>query len=276
MRDILYTVRGPKTMVEMSWMEVEAALRQTSIVVVPVGSTEQHGPHMPLGVDTMLGVEMSRRVVERLGRDGVPVVAGPTIPFGASPNMEELAHPFPGTISLRQSTLIAVITDVCRALYEHGFRKIVLVTTHAENHGPAQVAAKELVEELPDSEVLYLAFGPVTAEKHRAIVKTAPPSEDGHAGEAETGRMLVTHPELVDLSKLDRPGVPKRVREPIEHAGSPFMGGGLFRAVRNTGPRTSLGYYGSPQLATPETGEQSMGAIVEWVCRIIRRDLTPR
>ena len=167
MRETLYTVRGPKTMAEMSWVEVEAALRDTSIVVVPLGSTEQHGPHMPLGVDTMLGVELSRRVVERLGQEGLPVVAGPTIPFGASPNMEELAHPFPGTISLRLSTLIAVIKDVCRALYEQGFRKIVLVTTHAENHGPAQVAAKELAEELPDPEVLYLAFGPVTAERHR-------------------------------------------------------------------------------------------------------------
>jgi creatinine amidohydrolase len=276
MREVLYTVRGPKTLPEMSWVEVEAALRQTSIVVVPLGSTEQHGPHMPLGVDALLGVELSRRVVERLGQEGFPVVAGPTIPFGASPNMEELGHPFPGTVSLRLSTLIAVIRDVCRALYEHGFRKIVLVATHAENHGPAQVAAKELVEELPESEVLYLAFGPVTAEKHRAIVKTTPPSEDGHAGEAETGRMLATHPELVDLTKLDRPGVPKRAREPIEHSGSPFTGGGLFRAVRNTGPRTSLGYYGSPQLATAETGEKSFEAIVDWVCRIIKRDLAPR
>jgi len=116
--EILYEVRGPKTLFEMSWPEVEAALKNTDIVIVPVGSTEQHGTHLPLGSDTLQATDMAKMVIKQLGDEGVTLCAAPTIPFGVSH-----AHlKFPGTITVSSETLMRVITDVCRSLHIHGFR----------------------------------------------------------------------------------------------------------------------------------------------------------
>jgi len=79
--ETLYEVRGPKTMFEMSWPEVEEALKRTDVVIIPVGSTEQHGTHLPLGSDTLQAADMARMVVKRLSEEGVTVCASTAIPF---------------------------------------------------------------------------------------------------------------------------------------------------------------------------------------------------
>ncbi|MBC8492437.1 MAG: creatininase family protein, partial [Chloroflexi bacterium] len=94
--EILYTVRGPKTLEDMTWEELSEVLKETDIVIVPVGSTEQHGPHLPLATDTIQATEIAKRTVVRLAEEGIKVVAGPTIPFGVAPYHMS----FSGTITL--------------------------------------------------------------------------------------------------------------------------------------------------------------------------------
>src|SRR5512136_1500962 len=78
-RKVIYSVRGPKGLSEMTWEEVAEELKRTDLIIVPVGSTEEHGPHMPLAADTIQGVEVSRRVVASLATEGIHAVAGPAI-----------------------------------------------------------------------------------------------------------------------------------------------------------------------------------------------------
>jgi creatinine amidohydrolase len=118
MNQYLYGFKPPKTLYEMTWEEAQEVLRETNLVILPTGSTEQHGPHLPLGNDALQVREMARRIVVQLGEKGVKSVAGPLIPFGvASYHM-----PFPGTISLQASTFQTLMFEVCMSLYRHGFR----------------------------------------------------------------------------------------------------------------------------------------------------------
>jgi creatinine amidohydrolase len=268
----LYTIRGPRLMVEMTWTELAETIQHAPIVLVALASTEQHGPHLPLGTDAMQAAEFLRRIVATLSAEKVLVVGGPIIPFGMAPDMAEIAMPFPGCVNLRFSTLLAVTKDVCRSLYQHGFRKMVLLHFHAENDAVAQVAAKELVEEIEDLDMLYVNWLPYMSRLFATeFDPDNPPS--GHAGIGETTRMLATHPELVKLSKIPGPGAegassPKGKKIKFDFA--PRRGGGVYRPVRNTGPLKALSYYGDPRTATSEEGERRWEAIVGWVCEVIK------
>ena len=99
MEEVLYTIRGP-TMFEMTWEEVGEALKETDMVIVPTGATEQHGPHLPLGTDTMGVVEFARRTAAQLEEEGIKALVAPPVPFGIS----SYHMPFPGTISLHNTT----------------------------------------------------------------------------------------------------------------------------------------------------------------------------
>jgi creatinine amidohydrolase len=257
-------------MVEMTWPELAAAIKNRAMVLVALGSTEQHGPHLPLGTDAMQAAELMRRIVARLSDDTVAVVGGPVIPFGMSPDQAEIAMPFPGCINLQSSTLLALTKDVCRSLYQHGFRKIILLQTHGENDAIAQVAAKDLVEELEHLDLVYINFSPYMSQ---ASTEFGP-----HAGLAEASRMLATHPELVQLSRLEGPGSDAKAsagQGRLAFNFSPSLGGGVSRPIRNSAPLAALGYYGDPRDATREKGETGWEAVVAWICDVIRSGLKP-
>lgn len=271
MRAPLYTIRGPRLMSEMTWPELAEAIKSDAIVLVALASTEQHGPHLPLGSDTMQASEFMRRIVATLTRDKIPVVGGPVIPFGIAPDMAEIAMPFPGCINVASSTLLAVTKDVCRSLCQQGFHRMVLFQFHAENDAVAQVAAKDLVEEIEPLEIVYVNFLPYMSQTSTEYDPKRPVS--GHAGLGEASRMLATHPELVQLSKLSGPGIQAEApgSEPgIDFNFAPRRGGGVYRPVRNTEALTALGYYGDPRGATADEGERRWEAITAWACDVIR------
>lgn len=261
--EVLYTVTGPKLLEDMTWEEVADVLETTDTVIVPVGSTEQHGPHLPLAADTIQVVEMAKQAVSRLGAEGITVVAGPIIPFGVAP----YHMAFPGTISLRSDTLKALIRDVCTSLYQHGFRRFVLLMGHGGNIATMQVAAQELVTDLPESQVVFLNWLPALESKYAGILKADRPQ--GHAGEGEAARTLVTHPNLV---KLDRARVfYSQEAEEAESKDHPEMGGGILNACRSWREVTPVGSVGEPALATAETGQQAYDVIVDWIIAAMKR-----
>lgn len=263
--DVLYSVQGPKTLPEMTWAEVSDLLDETDMVIVPVASTEQHGPHLPLATDSIQATEIARRTVARLGEEGITVVAGPTICFGVSP----YHMPFPGTINLSSDTLKAVIKEVCQSLYQHGFRRFALLLGHGGNYAVMQVAAQDLVVELADSQFVFLNFLPALREKYPEIL--ASDKEEGHAGEGETARILVTHPNLVDIDRAEE--FYSRAAEEAESEDHPLLGGGMYVPVRDWKAVTPYGSVGNPSLATQTAGEESYDVIVEWVAEAIKRSL---
>ena len=131
---------------ERTWPDIAAAVAADAPVIVPMGATEQHGGHLPLGADTMQGVDMCRRASAVLAREGVPLLVGPAIPFGPLPFLSESPKDFPGTIVVSNDTLRMLTRDVCVSLIAHGFRRIYLLLANVESEYAMHIVAKELTE----------------------------------------------------------------------------------------------------------------------------------
>ena len=129
---------------DMNWMQVEEYLRSDDRVVLPLGSTEQHG-HLSLGVDVILSERVSAEAAEPLG---VPVM--PSLPYGLTPYFAA----YPGSPSLRVGTYVAVVRDLLDTLYGQGFRRILIVNGHGGN-SPAAGLAPEFMADRPDAQVVF-------------------------------------------------------------------------------------------------------------------------
>jgi creatinine amidohydrolase len=129
---------------DMNWMQVEEYLRSDDRVVLPLGSTEQHG-YLSLGVDVILSERVSVEAAEPLG---VPVL--PSLPYGLTPYFAA----YPGSPSLRVETYVAVVRDLLDSLYGQGFRRILIVNGHGGN-SPAAGLAPEFMADRPDAQVVF-------------------------------------------------------------------------------------------------------------------------
>ena len=186
-------------MAEVDWDRSTAeALRslagRDAIVLLPVASTEQHGPHLPTGVDSILAVEVCRRTVRALGTDVAAIVA-PIVWCG----LADHHVPFGGTFTLSLATYHLLLRDLCRSILGAGFRKIVLVNGHGGNIQGLAAIAVELTRELgtPIATTTYFM---------EAADQIAQVLEDQdcvmHACEAETSMMMAVAPGLVQASRL--------------------------------------------------------------------------
>lgn len=186
---------------EMTWPEVAAAAAAQLPVVLAVGSTEQHGPHLPLNTDCLLPMAVALQVAER-----VRLVVAPPVRFGArSRALSGGGEGFPGTISLRATTLIATITEVVSGLARSGFRRICVQNWHYENAGYLWEAADLASRECPNVRILLLEnpmpeFTP--AELGELFPNGFPGWDVEHASVMETSMMLVLHPKLVRKERI--------------------------------------------------------------------------
>lgn len=238
---------------EMAWPEVESALEAgTRTAIVAVGSIEQHGPHLPLNMDTLDGDELSRRIAAELG----DALAAPTIRPGCSGHHME----FPGTITIPPETLMNVIRAYCRSLNEHGFEYIVLIPTHGGNFGPVTTVAPDIAREI-DAAIITLA----DLNEHMQLLNEGL-SEAGieynqdviHAGAAETAMVLAIDENLVRTDQLERG---------LEGDISPtrLLSEG-FKSI------TENGVLGDPSEATSEAGETIIQNVVDTYVKHIRTE----
>ena len=116
------------TMVDQTWEEVEQAAREHAAVLWPLGVIEEHGPHMPLGVDIYNAYAVFRRVAELLRERGLPAIVAPPLYWG----INEATSSFAGSISVRPSTLKAIIEDTFISLRKDGFNATYIITGHGE------------------------------------------------------------------------------------------------------------------------------------------------
>jgi creatinine amidohydrolase len=208
---------------QLSWPEVRdhmEAGRRT--IVVALGATEQHGPHLPLATDTLLGDELARRVADRLD-----ALVAPTVAIGCSSHHSA----FPGTLSVRDSTFAAVVADLVDSFATSGFERAVLLPSHGGNFEPLGKAVAALpddpgivVDALTDRNALVAL--PVFGQQEENI----PLGEGGlHSGEWETS-LLLGHPPRADPHGALRAGL--RRRPPGGVRGGLRLGGPLDQSQR--------------------------------------------
>ena len=175
---------------DLAMPELEQRLKETPTVLLPVGSVEEHGPHLPLGTDAFHALEVARRVAQLR-----PLVVAPPLFYGLCRSTRE----HPGTVSLSFDTLRALVKDLGREFHRHGCRHLVLVSGHAGGTHMAALteAGEALLAELPDLKVAVVNLLDLLREvlqEHPGLVRT---QGDGHAGEVETAVMLAAYPQLV-------------------------------------------------------------------------------
>jgi creatinine amidohydrolase len=192
-----------------TWPEIEALLAAgPRVALVPLGATEQHGPHLPFATDTWIGDALATRLAARLPG----VVACPTLAFGCS--SEHAA--FPGTLDLCPATLGAVVADVVRALARSGFAGAFVFSAHGGNYAALAAMVPELVAAaapMPVAAFTDLAAVAATLARVAEGLGVPPAAAGHHAGEAETSILLALRPESVRVAAI-APGHTAAVADP--------------------------------------------------------------
>jgi len=186
----------PNLMEEMTWQEVKRAADAGIPVVLPVGSTEQHGPHLPLNTDCVIPEGICLEAAKL-----VPLVVAPPIRFGAkSRPLSGGGERFPGTTSLRATTLMATINDVLLSLAKSGFKNLCIFNWHYENAGYLWEPADLAIVRRPDIRILVMEH-PMPEFSDEELKDLFPVGFTGwefeHASHLETSMMYVLRPDLV-------------------------------------------------------------------------------
>jgi len=233
----------------LTWEEVgDRVAKGIDGAILPVGATEQHGPHLGCGMDAAIADKLCRAAAEVTG---VPVL--PTLPYGCS-----IGHSrrWPGTLALQPKTLIDVVKDIGDWLYASGIRRLFIVNSHVTNQAPLRCALEMLRAEHDDLMVALLGSATLS---ERVRQKHFEDAGDWHANAAETALMQAVAPELVREDKIEEADDPDRT------------GDSVFAHPVN---RTSLnGVTGSPSAASREAGEALFAWMVEDLSALIERGM---
>jgi creatinine amidohydrolase len=220
----------------MTYLELEG--RDGAVHLLPIGSTEPHGPHAPLATDTIISVGICRRAADRLLGE-LDVFVLPAVPYGVT----RYGADFPGAVSISEETLRSLVTDIAA-----NFERVVLVNSHLE---PEQVwLLRDLG--LPLFDVTRRAVAERLTEEFR--------SGAGHAGRYETSLVLADHPELVNKGRMGtlEPN-PVDMPAAIRAGKTSFLAMGLDQA-----------YAGAPAEATADEGEETFGVLAGMLVELIR------
>ncbi|MBE3084973.1 MAG: creatininase family protein [Bacteroidetes bacterium] len=268
MDSVLYEVKMPKSLEEMTWKEVQEVLKKTNIAIFSTGATEQHGYHLPLNTDNLIAIELSKRTAKILEKEGITILVGPCLPIGVNPE----ALNYPGSLTLHPDTMKRLIKEVCLSLKHHGIEKILLLVGHDGNIPAMEMAVQELMIE-QELEVASVDWLLVSREIQSQIFPINVP--DGHGGAGETSRAMAIIPNLVALDKAV-PYLPEGMKAKIKYSSSPGLGGRVYNPIRNSRfkeyPDRFPGQLGDPRKANREVGEQLLDGISNWIARVIKQE----
>jgi len=232
--------------IELTQPEIAGQLKQNPLVILPCGSTEQHGPHLPTGTDTFAANAISHAVAERM--DGLVL---PPASLGVTP----MHMPFEGTITLSPETFIRVVMETCVSTANHGAKYLLIVNWHEGNVPSLAIAAEALHREH--------ALSVITVQACYVAEELYGPSCNGltHGGEIEALAVLAHRPDLVHLDRIDYSS-----DHALGHKMDKLRRTRTFQPVltdiRSIAP---TGWFGSPQHATVEKGRLMVANIADKV-----------
>lgn len=232
-----------ESLLKMTQPEAEAILKRTGLAIIPMGSVEQHGPHLPCGTDYLASLVIGQKVAETV--DGLLV---PFCPVGVTP----FHMSFVGTLTLQPQTFMAVIEDICSSLAQHGAKKIVFLNWHEGNTSSMNLAAVAAQQKLGVRvlvvQACYIAFELFGQECGLT-----------HGGELEVLPVLAYDPSLVHLERATNGSPPERAKKIDSlrrgRAAYPFL-----KDIREIAP---TGWYGEPQKATHERAQLFLDKVAQ-------------
>lgn len=259
----------PQVLQEMSWMDVQENLKQNDMVIIPIGSTEQHGPHLPLGTDSYIGLKVSRMISARTG-----VVVAPVLWSGYS-----VYHSgFPGVLSLKPETMEQVLYETATILIKYGFNKIMFLNSHGGN---SVVENKVMHRINHNTEAIAVSIGigsPIQKGGGEEDIFF-----DNHAGLSETSWMLYVRPDLVNMARAKKAEITFTPQQKaLLEAGrdnpdlmmvwNTLFGvpvetkkGGASHEISSNG----IWSFEDPTLATKERGEKSAESMADYAVKFI-------
>ena len=240
----------------MTWEEFRDNVNSGTVIVVPVGSTELEGTHLPLGVDTIMADGVAAKLAGEPG-----VLIGPTLPIGYS----KWFNPFPGTISLEHDTLTRVFLEYCTCLINHGIKRIVFLNSHRGNNACIEVTARNLINEY-DVRIGMLSIWKLANDltAGSSLIKEG---KFKHAGEIMTSAIMALRPETVVTRKI----MPDSVKSPKGSAfdvknslGETSFQGSIQTVYQDIRDVTDTGIMGDPTAASAEKGETVLKLITDY------------
>ncbi|PKP61764.1 creatininase [Candidatus Atribacteria bacterium HGW-Atribacteria-1] len=240
---------------EFTWEEIKVIVKENRVILIPVGSIEQHGPHLPLNTDILIATKFCLEAGKRKPSD---ILVMPPISYGFNQHHMD----FPGTIAIDGEIFIEYILGVTKSLVRHGFQKILLVNGHGSNSPFLDIVARRTIIE---TTALCGTFMPYALMRD-FVKEVAECKWNSHADEIETSLLCYLRPDLVKMEKTK-----KEIGFPI----TKFH----WRSISERAPLTMMdiwsrisnsGVAGDPTLATPEKGKQIFERGVEKILELLK------
>ena len=237
-----------KKVQELTRFEMAELINENCYAILPVGATEQHGPHLPIGTDVYLAEYVAKKLSERIDS-----VIFPSLNFGYSWVWKAL----PGTLTLGQEAFKKVLNELIVSMIGQGFRRIIIVNGHDSNNKAIRYVQREIKDVYPDIEVLMM-FYPGMSSLYQKHMETPTWGGMFHADEWETSLMLAARPDLVDMSKAVE-----------EYPIKPDLYGLDASSLSSI---SQSGIFGNPTKATREKGEMIIKEMIDNIIEILDRN----
>jgi creatinine amidohydrolase len=239
----------PFLLAKMTWEEAKQIFKETDIAIIPVGSTEQHGPALPLDNDAFQADQFAQAVAERLWPK-VKTVVAPLVSYGVSPHH----MPFAGSITLEHETFIQLIVDIGKSLAKHGVKKLIIMNSHGGNTASLSIALRKLFD--AGLWCVSIEWWKITSD----IVKETFAPPHFHADEMETSVAWALGQRVLSGKRVDEPG-----KEPIPGytQATMFPKQPNFSPIFDMTEYTSSGTIGLATRADPQRGQKVVDAAIE-------------
>jgi creatinine amidohydrolase len=247
----------------MKWQSMTsaeiAALDRSTPVVLGIAAIEQHGPHLPVNTDAIIGQHLLDALDARLAQD---VCILPPVQVCCSEHHMDFA----GTLTVRHETMLAYITDILDSVVAHGFRNLVLFNSHGGNQAIGQVILEKFGVRHPGQRIALLTWWRIAAPELTNLSESGFGGV-GHACEFETSLIMFAQPDAVRTDRI--PGRSNVATYPWAQADMLVGGrGSLYRSMKEMSGGN--GVVGDPTTASAEKGERITSAVVDVACNVIR------
>ncbi len=234
------------TLFELTSDEAGQLFKKTKTLLMPFGSVEQHGPHVPLGLDGMDAYVVAKRIAEK-----IPAVIAPLLPVGIS----HYHMSWPGTITVKTETYAKFVEEMTLSLIQHGARNIVYINGHGGNKPGLDLAATN-VQMATDARIMIVLC------YQTPLVLFGGKLDMGHGGRIETNAVLAYDPDLVDLTKVEtKPGWEEEAKKIARMRGRDR--GDIYSMVKDFGEVSKDGWFGDAKSANVEEAKMMIDKVAD-------------